>query len=82
MTIIGDGAAHGGAIALHHRGLRVGRLFRCPLDRAHAAHMFLQLLLGMPIGFEDRQRRLTQEVKLMPTSGLCRPPSAGRPGRR
>jgi len=54
MTIIGDGTAHRRTIAAHHLGLRIGGILHRPLDPADAADVFLQRLLGMPVGLEDR----------------------------
>jgi hypothetical protein len=56
-TIIGDRTPHRQTIPADCRRLRIGPPFQSPFKRAHAAHLFLQLLLGVPICLEDRLGR-------------------------
>jgi hypothetical protein len=63
-AVIGDRAAHGRTIALHDGRFRIVPLLHGPFDPADAAHLLLELFLGMPVGLEDRMRRLAQEMEL------------------
>ena len=64
MTIVGHGTAHRRTVAAHDLGPRVVDVLHRTLDPADTASMFLQRLLGVPVGFEDRPRRLAQKVEL------------------
>src|SRR5262249_51154785 len=44
--------------------LRVAPILHLPLDLPHAAHLLLEPLLRVPVGFVDRPRRLAREVEL------------------
>ena len=63
-AIIRDRTAHRQTIPPDRRRLGIGPPFQRPFKWAHTAHLFLQLLLGVPIGLEDRLGRFAQVVKL------------------
>ena len=63
-AVVGDRAAHRGAVAAHRLGLGVVAAHRRALDRPHAADPLLELLPGVAVGLEDRQGRLAQVVEL------------------
>src|SRR3954447_13568185 len=50
-TVVGQGAAHRRAVALHDLRLRVGAALNPALDRPNPTHHLLQLFLGM--GLKD-----------------------------
>jgi hypothetical protein len=45
-------------------GLGIGSAFQSALDRSDPAHLLLQLLLGVPVGLEDRLGRLAQVMEV------------------
>src|SRR5262249_6931862 len=63
-AVIGQGAAHGGAVAPHHLRLRVVAALDLPLHPPRAADLLLQLLLGAAIGLEDRLGCLTKVMEV------------------
>ncbi len=63
VPIIGQGAAHGQAIAAHRVRLRVGPPVHLPLDQPHAAHLLLELLLGVAVRLEEGARGFAQIVE-------------------
>jgi len=62
--VIGERAAYGQTVAAHHRSLLIHSPLDRSFDRAHAAHLLLEFLLGVPVGLEDGPRGLAQVVEL------------------
>jgi hypothetical protein len=52
-AIVGEGPAHGTAVAPHNFRLEIRSAFELPFDGAHPADAFFQFLLGMPVCFLD-----------------------------
>lgn len=63
-AIIGQSAADRGTVPLHELGLDVLAAFDLTFGRPDGADLLLQFLLGMAVGFADRQCRLAQIVEL------------------
>src|SRR5947209_6225011 len=63
-AVVGQGAAHRGAVALNRSRLQVVTALDLALDRPHPADPLLQLLLGVPIGLVDRLGRLAEVVEV------------------
>ena len=57
-AVVGQRAPHRQAIAADGDGFRVVARLECPLQGAHAAHLLLKFLLGVPIRLEDGLGRL------------------------
>jgi hypothetical protein len=60
-------------------GHRIGPRFQLAFEGPHAAHLLLELLLGMAIGFVDRLGRFAQIVKLAQLVGHARQRGANGP---
>src|SRR3954464_12388805 len=63
-AVVGQGAAHRRAVALHDLRLRVAPALDLALDRSDPAHHLLQLLLGVPVGLKDWQGGFAQVVEM------------------
>src|SRR5215218_1646340 len=63
-SVIGDRAADSRTISLNQCGLGIIPLLHTTFDPADAAHLLLELLLGMPVRLEDGMSRLAQEMEL------------------
>jgi hypothetical protein len=63
-TVIGQGAAHGGAVSADDLGHRIVLGLQSAFDGPNPAHGFLQLLLGLAVEFVDGQACLTQVMEL------------------
>jgi hypothetical protein len=65
MAIVGEGTAHGTAIAAHDLGFRVCPLGQLSCNRAHPTAALFQLLLGVAVGCIDGRGRFAQ-IMAMP----------------
>src|SRR5712691_8111217 len=63
-SVVSERAPHGQAIGTRGHGLGIGASFQLAFDGADATHLFLELLLDMPIRFEDEVPGLAQIVEL------------------
>ena len=71
-SIVGHGTAHRQTIAANRGRLGIRPVLQGAFERADAAHLFLQFLLGMPIGLGDRLGRFPQVVKVAQLMGHLR----------
>ena len=62
--VVGEGAAHRQAVGPGGLGLGVGPTFEGALDRADPPHLFLELLLGVPVRLVNRLGRFSEIMKL------------------
>jgi hypothetical protein len=69
VTIVGEGTAYGQTIGAGGLGRGIRARVELPFERAHAPHLFLELLLGMAIGFVDGLGRFAEVVELAPLMG-------------
>ena len=63
-AVVGERRADGRAVAANRLGLGIVAPLDRALDRADAADLLLELLLGVAVGLEDRQGRLAQVVEV------------------
>ena len=76
QAVVRPRTPHGETVGAHGLGGRIAARFQLPLQRPHAAHLFLELLLGVAVGFVDRLRGFPQIVEvaeLMRHAGQRRP---------
>lgn len=76
QAVVRQRTPHGETVGAHGLGGRIAARFQLPLQRPHAAHLFLELLLGVAVGFVDRLRGFPQIVEvaeLMRHAGQRRP---------
>src|SRR5262249_24888196 len=65
-AVVGQGAAHRGAVAARHLRGRVVTPFDLPPDDAHAADALLELLLGVAVGLVGGPGRLPRGAAVGP----------------
>jgi hypothetical protein len=64
QAVVRQGAPHGETVGAHRLGGRIAARLQLPLQRPHAPHLFLELLLGVAVGFVDRLRGFPQIVEV------------------
>jgi hypothetical protein len=63
-AIVGEGTAHGTAVAPNDLRFGVRSAFEVPFDGAYPADALLQFLLGMAVGLLDRLGRFAQIMQV------------------